>query len=373
MADPEAPKPVIRVMAYRAGEHLERAIGDAEEIRGVLAEWPVTWVNVDGLGDAAVVAKIGEILGLHRLALEDVLNTRQRAKVDTYGDAGQNPHLYIVTREVLLNEELLTDQISMFLGRNYVVTFQERAGDCLDPVRERIRHSDRFRGFGADWLAYAILDAVVDGYFPVMEQVGERLQTLEDEVVMFCDERSLRRIHDMKRDLLTLRRAIWPERDAINQLLRDANPLITDATRLYMRDCYDHVVQLLDMVETYRELGADLMDVYLSSVSNRLNSVMKVLTIIATLFMPLSFIAGVWGMNFNTAKSPWNMPELNWYFGYPMALGVMLLVTVVMLLYFRRAGWIGGGRRAAAGSGLHVASGEGGPARGGATGAPGGR
>jgi magnesium transporter len=292
-------------------------------------------VNVDGLGDVGLIAALGEIFGLHRLALEDVVNTHQRAKVDVFGD-----HIYIVTREVELTDHVDTDQISLFLGKKFVVTFQERHGDCFGPVRARIRKSDLFRSHGPDYLAYALLDAVIDQYFPTLEELGERIESLEEEVVLNPKNDLVHRIHETKRELLALRRAIWPARDAINTLIRDINPLISDETRLYLRDCHDHVIQVIDMMETYRELGSDLMDIYLSSLSNRLNAVMKVLTMIATIFMPLSFIVGIYGMNFNTAY-PLNMPELNWRYGYLFVWGVILATSAGMGYFFWKRGWFG--------------------------------
>jgi len=334
IADPEAPKPVIRLMAYSSDAHIEVTITNPEEIIEHLSKWPITWINVDGLGDASIIARLGEIFDLHRLALEDVMNTHQRAKVEAYKD-----HLYIVCREIEYENGVASDQISMFLGKNFVLTFQEHAGDCLGSVRERIRQSDRFRSYGADYLAYALLDAVIDGYFPALENMGENLEALEEKVVLSPTEDMVPRIHMLKRELLTVRRAIWPARDAINSLLRDPNPLVSDHTRLYLRDCHDHVIHVIDMLETYRELGSDLMDIYLSSLSNRLNSVMKVLTIIATIFMPLSFIASLYGMNFDRSH-PLNMPELGWKYGYLTVLIFMLLSAAGMMYYFYRQGWL---------------------------------
>jgi magnesium transporter len=290
------------------------------------------------LGDAKVISTIGNLFGLHQLALEDVVNVHQRAKVEDYPD-----HLFIVARMVERNECLLTEQVTMFLGQDYVITFQERPGkDCIEPVRERIRKGKgRLRTLAADSLAYALLDAIVDGFFPVLESYSDRLEAVEDIVVTQPNRSVVEGIHSIKSDLLIIRRALWPLREAINTLVRDHNSLIHDDTRIYLRDCYDHTVQLIDLVETYRELGADLRDLYLSSVSNRMNEIMKVLTIISTIFIPLTFIAGIYGMNFDTKVSPWNMPELEWYYGYPFSLALMLAVTVAMGIFFWRRGWIG--------------------------------
>lgn len=335
--DPEAPRPVVRVMAYGPDGCEEKEVTDLQELRDLPRKLPVTWVNVDGLGDAEVLTQIGGIFHLHPLALEDIVNVPQRAKVEQYGE-----DLFVVTRMASVGEHLETEQVSLFLGKGFVLTFQERAGDCLEPVRERIRKGlGRIRRAAADYLTYAILDAVVDGYFPVLEQYGEHLEALEEEVVARPDRSIIGRIHGAKRDLLIVRRAVWPQREAVNALLREELDLISDQTRMYLRDCYDHVIQIIDMVETDREITSGLLDAYQSSVSNRMNEVMKVLTIIATIFIPLGFLAGVWGMNFNTEKSPYNMPLLNWRYGYPLALTLMTTVAVLMLVMFWRKGWLG--------------------------------
>ncbi|MCC6573046.1 MAG: magnesium/cobalt transporter CorA [Planctomycetes bacterium] len=337
VADPQAPKPSIHVMAYGPEGAEERVVIDPQELSQLLGKWPVVWVNVDGLGDAAIVAAIGEMFGLHKLALEDVLNTHQRAKVEQYPD-----HLYVVARMIeQLDHRLDTDQLSLFLGRNFVVTFQERAGDCFDGLRDHVRTGrGQVRSHGPDYLAYALLDAVIDNYFPVLEKYGETLETLEDAVVEKPERKLIVHIHDVKRDMLVLRRAIWPLREVVQALYRDPTVLVSDESRLHLRDCYDHTIQIVDLLETYREVASGLLDIYLSSLSNRMNEVMKVLTMMATVFMPLSFVAGVYGMNFNPDK-PGNMPELNWPFGYAMALGFMALVAGVQLYFFARKGWIG--------------------------------
>jgi len=336
--DPNAPKPVIRLMAYSAEKFIERDIAQPDELRAYLGHWRVLWVNVEGLGDAATLEKIAEIFRLHPLAMEDVVNVHQRAKVDTFGE-----RTFIVTHMMQITDHLQSEQVSLFLGPDFVVTFQEEPHwDCLDPLRERIRKpGTRVRETGADHLAYAILDGVIDHYFPVLESFGERLESLEDRVVATPDRAAVAEIHDLKRELLYVRRAIWPQREALNTLVRDEIPHITAETRLYLRDCYDHAVRIIDLVETYREVCSDLMDLYLSSLSNRMNEVMKVLTIISTLFIPLTFVVGIYGMNFNKAVSPWNMPELDWYYGYPLCLLVMVLIAIGQFWFFRRKGWIG--------------------------------
>ena len=336
VSDPNAPRPVVHVMGYGPEEFHEEEVRDIGALAAMRGKWPVLWVNVDGVGDAGTIARLGEIFGLHRLALEDVTSVQQRPKVESYGE-----YLFVVARMIFSDGRLRTEQVSMFLGKDFLLTFQERPGDCFDPVRERIRKGQgHIRQAGHDYLAYSLLDAIVDSYFPVLEDYGERLENLEQEVITVSDERTIASILGTKRDLLTLRRTLWPTRDLFNSLLRDAAAHFSTETLIYLRDCYDHTFQVIDTLETYRESASGLLDVYLSSVSNRMNSVMKVLTIIATIFMPLTFIAGIYGMNFNPHKSPWNMPELNWYWGYPFTLTLMLLVLAGMLYFFRRKRWI---------------------------------
>ena len=333
--DPEASCPQVCLMAFGDGGLIEQKITDLDTIPAFLAKWPMVWINVEGLGDAETINKLGAIFHLHPLALEDVVNVHQRPKVEPY-----EGYLFCVARMIELNDRLETEQVSIFLGPKWIVTFLEDPGDAFDPVRRRLRENrGRIRSSGASYLAYALLDAVVDAYFPVVEMYGERLDELEDQVVSQPDRSTIAHAHQVKRDLRSLRRAIWPLREAINQLTRDDSGLVDPETRVFLRDCYDHTVQIIDLVETYRELDADLTDLYLSSLSNRLNEVMKVLTVIATIFMPMTFIAGVYGMNFNT-EYPWNMPELNWPFGYMFSLVLMALSAAGMVGFFRWMGWV---------------------------------
>lgn len=337
IADPAAPAPVIRVMAYGPEGFTEEMVGEPEQIRGLVERWARVWVNVDGLGDAATVGAIGAIFGLHELALEDVLNARQRGKAEQYGE-----HVFLVARMPLGGDEFETEQLSVFFSRSFLVTFQEKpGGDCFDLVRQRLRQGrGQMRESGSDYLAYTLLDAVIDSYFPILEREGERLDAMEDELVGRRDDGLIPRIHAIKVELLGLRRAVWPLRETVNALLRERSPTVSEETRTYLRDCYDHTVQLIDLLEIYRETGSDLFDFYISMVSHRTNEVIKVLTIFTTVFMPLTFIAGIYGMNFNTERSPWNMPELDWHFGYPLVLAVMGAVALVLLLYFRSRGWL---------------------------------
>ena len=327
----------MRVIAYKPDEFREQAIDDPRQVRDFLNQWPVTWVNVDGLGDAEVIRALGEVFGLHRLALEDVTSPHQRAKVEQYGE-----DIFIVVQMPSLAEGLGTEQVSFFLGKNFLVSFQEKVGDCFDPVRDRIRHArGRMRQAGADYLAYALFDAIVDAYFPIVEQYGEKVEAVEDQVMADPGRQVAGRIHQIKRDLIVLRRAVWPLREAANSLCRDTATIITDETRIYLRDSYDHTIQIMDLVEGHREAASDLMNLYLTCISNRMNEVMKVLTVIATIFIPLTFIAGIYGMNFDAEKSPLNMPELKWYWGYPCCLALMAVVAIALLLFFQRKGWLG--------------------------------
>ncbi|MEN9219150.1 MAG: magnesium/cobalt transporter CorA, partial [Gloeomargarita sp. DG_2_bins_126] len=284
--------------------------------------------------------ELGQVFCLHPLTLEDVVNVPQRPKVEQYAD-----HIVLITRMVMpkaADAGFETEQVSFILGAaGYLLTVQEEAEqDTFASVRERIRTGKgMIRNYGADYLAYALLDTIVDGFFPVLEMYGERLEELEDEVVVNPTRATLAKIHQLKRDLLSLRRLIWPLRDAVNVLIRDAEDFFGAEVRVYLRDCYDHTVQVMDIVETYREVASGLMDVYLSAIGNKMNEIMKFLTVISTIFIPLTFIAGVYGMNFDPDKSPWNMPELDWYWGYPFALGLMLVIAIALIIFFKRRGW----------------------------------
>jgi magnesium transporter len=329
---------VIRVLAYGPTEIVQAELKSVAEIRDHVEKHPVTWVDVEGPIDAETLTQIGAIFDLHALALEDVLHNHQRAKVEQYGK-----NHFIVTRMVSAGgKKLGSEQLSIFFGKKFVLTFQDRrGGDCLNPVRERIKRGvGKIRQESADHLAYALVDAVVDGYFPVLDVVGERLNSLEDEILARHDNQFPSRIHELKRDIWTLRRTIWPLRDALNTLVRDGRSVLSSETMLYLRDCYDHAVRIIDLVETYHQLCADLMDLHLSRESARMNEILKVLTIISTIFIPPTFIAGIYGMNFHPDKSPLNMPELDWYFGYPFALGLMALMIVGLVVWLWIRGWL---------------------------------
>jgi magnesium transporter len=342
IAPPNASPPIIDVLGYTGDSLVEREDISVDALKKFSARPRVTWVNVTGLGDTGRIEEIADIFGLHDLALEDVLNLHQRPKLEEYED-----HLFIMVRMATRPGSTETEQVAIFLGANFVLTIQEKSGDCFDPVRARARNANsRLRARGADYLAYALIDAVIDGYFPVLEHLGEELERLEDKIVGDGGSGTIRTLHDMKRQFLSLRRAIWPYRELLSALSREDYGLIRKETRPYFRDCYDHVVQLMDLLETYREIASGLVDVYLSASSARLGEITTVLTVIATIFIPLSFIASVYGMNFDRG-SPWNMPELGWRFGYVFALALMAASAAAMVAYFWVNGWLGGGEKSA--------------------------
>ncbi len=335
IADPTAAPPAIRLIHYRETEILEETVDTIEGLPERIERWPVTWVDIEGVGDIELFQRLGEMFDLHRLAIEDAANLHQRPKFEDYDD-----HVFVVTRMIRPETAPATEQVSMFVGENFLITVQEAPGDCFEPVRERLRGGKGpIRRRGPDYLAYALLDAVIDNYFPVLESYGEQVESLESGVITEPHREHVVEIHQLKRELLSMRRAVWPQREMINALIRDEARVITRQTRVYLRDCYDHTVQLMDIVEVYREVTSGLIDIYLSSVSARMNEVMKVLTIIATIFIPLSFIASLYGMNFATDK-PWNMPELKWAYGYVYSLVLMLVIAGGLLFWFWRKGWL---------------------------------
>jgi magnesium transporter len=296
------------------------------------------WVNIDGLHDVDIIHRICTGFELHPLTIEDILNTTQRPKIDVFDE-----YVYLVVRMHSYDEVervIVTEQVSVVLGESFVLTFQERPGDIFQTVRERIRTGrGKIRKMGSDYLAYSLLDAVVDSYFAVLENIGEEIELLEDNLMDTPGPEILQRIHFLKREMIMMRKAIWPLREVISALQREEVGWISDSIQVYLRDLYDHTIQVIDTVETFRDMISGMVEIYLSSISNRMNEVMKVLTIYAAIFIPLTLIAGIYGMNFNTAKSPFNLPELDWYFGYPFALGLMVLVGLVMMLLFKRKGW----------------------------------
>lgn len=334
---PGAPRPTIRVLSYDADTCEEYPVKSASDIAPLLQSGKSLWVDVQGVGDAEEIRKLGEVFNLHLLSLEDVLNLHQRPKVDSFDN-----YIYCVLRMPEMGVPVRLEQMSVFLGKGFVVTVQEDPGDPLNPVRERLRASrGRIRALGSDYLAYSILDAIVDHYFPVMEAFADRIDELEDNVLGSSNPDILSTLQAIRRELLLLRRAVWPLREMLGTLAREeCSHLIDERTAPYLRDCQDHAAQLMDVLENCRELSTALMDAYLSSVALRTNEVMRVLTIMSTIFIPLTFIAGIYGMNFDPSTSPLNMPELRWTFGYPFSLALMLTTAVGLVTFFRRKGWL---------------------------------
>ncbi len=336
----DAVKTQIRLVDYNETFLVNQKDITPQQCGEFLDTQSVSWVDVQGLGSPEVIEDLGRVFELNSLVLEDVVNMAERPKTEDYDD-----QLVIIARMVMPKPKgsgFYSEQVSFVLGKHYLLTIQEEpTRDCFEAVRHRIKHNRGIiRKHGADYLAYALLDSIVDGFFPVLERYGEKIEDLEQEVIIKPTPQTLRKIYKIRRQLLKLRRAIWPQRDVINSLIRDSGNLISDEVRLYLRDCYDHSIQVIDMVETYRELSGGLMDVYLSAVSNKMNEIMKFLTVMSSIFIPLTFIAGIYGMNFNTEKSPLNMPELNWYWGYPLCLGSMGAIAIGLLLIFKRRGWL---------------------------------
>lgn len=328
---PEGPVS-ISVLDYNESDIDERADETPDDCIPFRDSATVTWINVDGVQDLRIVERFGEIFGLHPLTLEDIANTQQRPKLEEFEN-----YIYIVLKMPLYDlttGETSDEQVSFVLTPGCVLSFQEKPGDVFDPIRDRIRTGrGRIRKSGADYLLYALLDAVVDGYFVLLEAIGERVESIEEELAREPSQEIMRTIHGLKRETILIRRAIWPLREVISALSKNESPLIEDTTVLYLRDVYDHTIQVIDTIESLRDMLSGLLDLYLSSVSNRMNEVMKVLTVIATMFIPLTFVAGIYGMNFQ------HMPELAWRWGYPAVWGVMIAMLVVMLSFFKRKRW----------------------------------
>lgn len=297
-----------------------------------------TWIKVHGLHEAEAVNRFCLGFGLHPLTIEDILHTSQRPKIDHYDD-----YLFLVLNLVTYDDatkEMSMEQISFVLGPRYLLSFHEKDSDIFNDVLARLQNNKgRTRKMGVDYLLYSLLDRVVDNFFSVLEKIGEEVEELEVALIADPAPGTLQAIHSLKREMILLRKSVWPLREVINGLQRDETVFVGESIRVYLKDLYDHTIQVLDTVETFRDIISGMIDIYLSSVSNRMNEVMKVLTIFAVIFIPLTFIAGLYGMNFNTSQSPFNMPELNWYFGYPFALLLMAATTIAMLIYFKKKKW----------------------------------
>jgi len=326
-----AEKSKIIFTRYRENIFLEKEINALTSVRVEKDAPEITWISVDGLQNTELMEELGNVFSLHPLVLEDILNTNQRPKMEDYGD-----YLYIVLRNFNGhgNGTLTSEQISIILGRNFVLSFREKESAIFEPVKERLAgNKGRIRKSGADYLVHALIDSIVDNYFIVLENMEEKIDVLENDIVKKTTPVMLQAIHDLRRELIILRKSLWPLREAINSLERSESQLINESTGFYFKDISDHVITVIESVENFRDMLASMLDIYLSSVNIKLNEVMKVLAIIATIFMPLTFIAGVYGMNFK------HMPELEWYWGYFVVLGVMLTVALYMIHYFRKKKW----------------------------------
>jgi magnesium transporter len=330
----EKTEPVrFSVIDYTSDDLDETVLESVDDVLPYLNSPTTTWINVSGVHDEEVVRTIGDHFGLHPLIQEDIAHTGQRPKVETYDN-----HVYVVSKMLYHDgqeDHLRAEQVSFVLGGSYLISFQEDPGDVFDPVRKRLREGrGRIRKAGTDYLTYALLDVIVDHYFVILEELGDRTEEIEEEVLDDPQTETQGRINDLRRDLIFMRRMTWPVRELLSQLQRLDSPLWTEETRPFVRDTYDHAVQVLDLVESLRDVVGGLTDLYMTSLSNRMNEIMKVLTIIGTIFIPLTFIAGIYGMNFEY------MPELTFWYGYPTAMAGMAVIAAILLVYFRRKGWI---------------------------------
>ncbi|MDI3487156.1 magnesium/cobalt transporter CorA [Methanolobus sp. WCC1] len=327
-------KPRISIIDYDKENYQERVVENVEECFPFKDHPTVTWINIDGIHQVDIIEKLGQHFGLHPLVMEDIVHTTQRPKMEDY-----DSYIYIVLKMLWIGDGEETDvkaeQVSIILGENFVLSFQELEGDTFNFVRERIRNSKgRIRQMGSDYLAYALLDSIVDNYFIIIEKFGEIIEDLEEELVDNPEPETLQNIHNLKKEMIYLRKSVWPLREVINGLDRSESDLIKDSTFVFLKDVYDHTIQVADAIETYRDILSGILDVYLSSVSNKMNEVMKTLTIIATIFIPLTFLAGMYGMNFSY------MPELGWKWGYPAVWVINILIFISMYAYFRRKNWL---------------------------------
>ncbi|MFL5764589.1 MAG: magnesium/cobalt transporter CorA [Bacteroidia bacterium] len=321
----------ITLIEYNEKEFTEREFYDMEECIQCASSDKVTWINVDGIHDVSVIEKVGKHFKIHPLTLEDVVNTDQRPKFEEYDN-----YVVAIMKMIYYDTEVHAEQLSVVLMDGMVISFQEaQGGDAFDLIRNRIRAGKgRIRKMGADYLAYALIDAVVDCYFTILEKIGDKVEVLEEEVIAEPTKETMEQLHYMKREMIFVRKAVWPMRELINNMERSETELITPGTDIYLRDVHDHTIRVIDTVETYRDLLSGMMDIYLSSVSNKMNEVMKVLTIITTIFVPVTFIAGIYGMNFDV------MPELRWKYGYALTWGVMITIIASLLYYFRKKKWL---------------------------------
>lgn len=333
VGDKEKNPITVTLFDYKSEHFAEKRISNIEELQTYKTSDTRSWINIDGVHDVNILESIGKLFDIHPLTLEDILNTNQRPKVDEYPN-----YLYIVLRMFFLDEKdksLKNEQVSLILTKNFVITFLEDAGDVFDPVRERIKKSGtKMREYGTDYLSYSLIDAIVDSYFHILEKLGEEVEYLEDNIVLNPNKNDIQTIHLLRREMILLRRAIWPLREVISSLQRNEIDFIDEKTRVYLRDVYDHTIQVIDTIESYRDMIVGMLDTYLSSTSNKLNEVMKVLTIISTMFIPLTFLAGVYGMNFT------HFPELGFDWMYPWGFWAFTLSLIIgMVIFFKHKKW----------------------------------
>lgn len=339
-ASPQANPSQLHVMAFSKDGYVEHTCRSVDELNQFMQNWPVVWVHVVGLGSIEMIEAIGSMFSLERLLLEDVLDTSGRAKVEYY-----EHYVFTTVKSGMLLEQVGSEQISIFLKKNLVIVFEEQPERSFDQVRARVRRgTGKMRDSGADYLYYALLDEIIDNYFPVLDKLNRQLVQIEDDIMSGSPQargnEAIRQIHMTKGDIMLLHRMVLPTGDIINTLIRQETPLITKATRTYLRDCYDHCIQANELTQFYRDMASGLLNTFLAYEGHKTNEIFKVLTMISAVFIPLTFISGLYGMNFNTNDSPFNMPELHWRYGYPFALCLMITVAMGMLVFFRRRGWL---------------------------------
>ena len=323
----------ITIVDYSEAKFQEKEVKSVEECFPYKDKSTITWINIDGVHEVKVIEEIGKHFNLHPLILEDIVDTDQRPKIKDFGD-----YIFIILKMLYCNKKgnaIRVEQVSLILGKNYVISFQEREGDVFSFIRERIRNNiGRIRKLGADYLVYSLIDAIVDNYFTIIERLDEKIENLEDKIIIQPNPSNVQAIHKLKRDLIFLRKSVWPLREVISFLEKGESPLVLESTHIYLRDVYGHTIQVMDTVETLRDVISGILDIYLSSINTRMNEIMKMLTIIATIFIPLTFITGIYGMNFQY------MPEIKWFWGYPAVLSIMVAIGIGMLIYFKGKKWM---------------------------------
>lgn len=322
----------IKLIDYGDQDYIEQDIENIEQCFKFKDEKTITWINIDGIHETDILSKLGKCFGFHPLILEDILNTEQRPKIEDFTD-----YIYIVLKMIDYDnklDEITLEQVSIIVGKNYVISLQEKPLNIYEPIKNRIRNDrSKVRKAGSDYLAYLLIDSIIDNYFDVIEKTGEKIETVENKLVVNPTQKTLKTIYNLKRDMLFMRKSTWPLREVISKMERGEISLINDSTRIYIRDVYDHIIQVIDTIETYRDILSGMIDIYLSSISNRLNEVMKILTIISTIFIPITFIASIYGMNFKF------MPEVTWKWSYLVVWVIILAVIIYMVIFFKRKKW----------------------------------